>query len=253
MPEWSEVKISSDFINEMTKGKNFTAFYNVGVGNEAIKDTYTDFMVHSDSNGKELLLYLDDMPIYIFMGMSGNWKYVPTDSWSNNKYTRMRLDDETGNSLLLHGGFLGPKYSINKPFTGVKRGPDPVKQFENFKTNIINNLSKKDFDKPIYEALLNQKYFNGIGNYLRSTILYYLDINPFVNARKVITDTPKILDLCKDIPLKAYELNGGQLKDWKNPFDSDSTKFNEWVFYKKGLSIKDSYNRTFWYNEKWKQ
>jgi endonuclease VIII-like 1 len=100
--------------------------------------------------------------------------------------------------------------------------------------------------------LLNQKYFNGIGNYLRSTILYYSNINPFETAREVIIDCgERLFEFCKDIPLKAYRLNGGQLKDWSNPFELDSKEFSEWVYYKKGNSIKDSNGRTFWYNPKW--
>lgn len=253
MPEWSEVKISADYINENTRGKNFISLYNVEKGNNAIKDIHNNFTITADTNGKELILNIGNIPIYIFMGMSGNWKYVPTENWNENKYVRLRMDDETGHSLLLSGGYLGPKYSIGKPFAGTKRGPDPVKEFDRFKENVINNLNKKEFDKPIYEVLLNQQYFNGIGNYLRSTILYYLDENPFKSAREIIQNKPQILDLCKDIPLKAYEFNGGQLKDWKNPYDTDSTKFKEWVFYQKGESIKDSNNRMFWYNKKWKQ
>lgn len=38
--------------------------------------------------------------------------------------------------------------------------------------NVLKNLDDKAFDKPICEALLNQKFFNGIGNYLRAEILY---------------------------------------------------------------------------------
>lgn len=38
--------------------------------------------------------------------------------------------------------------------------------------NVLKNLEDKAFDKPICEALLNQKFFNGIGNYLRAEILY---------------------------------------------------------------------------------
>ena len=38
--------------------------------------------------------------------------------------------------------------------------------------NVLKNLGDKAFDKPICEALLNQKFFNGIGNYLRAEILY---------------------------------------------------------------------------------
>lgn len=38
--------------------------------------------------------------------------------------------------------------------------------------NVLSHLSDRAFDRPICEVLLNQKYFNGIGNYLRAEILY---------------------------------------------------------------------------------
>ncbi len=258
MPELPELKIMSDFINNKSKYIKFIKAYHVEKGNIPIPFDYFDyqFSLESYSNGKEIQLDFysqigNVLRIWVFMGMSGNWKYVPTSEWSQTKFVRMRLDDESGNSLLLHGGFMGPKYSVNKPFGGTKRGPDPTKEFEKFKLNVTSNLSKKSFDSPICEVLLNQEYFNGIGNYIRSTILYYLDVNPFESARKIISENPKILDMCRDIPMISYKLNGGQLKDWKNPFDTDSKDFKEWVFYQKGISCKDKINRTFWFDPKW--
>lgn len=38
--------------------------------------------------------------------------------------------------------------------------------------NVLRNLVDKAFDRPICEALLDQRFFNGIGNYLRAEILY---------------------------------------------------------------------------------
>jgi formamidopyrimidine-DNA glycosylase len=258
MPEWAEVKISADYINQNSQNKAFIALYDVSKGNNAVmNNSFNNFNLFADTNGKELLLNISQnnkiIPIYVFMGMSGGWRHVRTSEWNEFKFTRLRLDDDSGMSLLLSGGFLGPKYSISKPFKGSKRGPDVVKEFELFKQNVLNNLNKKAFESPIYETLLNQEYFNGIGNYLRSTILFYLDENPFLSARDIIIRRPDIIELCRDIPLKAYQLNGGQLRDWENPFNADSTEFDEWVFYQKGESIKDSNNRTFWYNKKWKQ
>lgn len=37
---------------------------------------------------------------------------------------------------------------------------------------VVSHLSDRAFDRPICEVLLNQKYFNGIGNYLRAEILF---------------------------------------------------------------------------------
>lgn len=255
MPELTEVKIMSDFINRNSENKTYSKLYHVEKGNNPIDSKLIEnFNVSANSFGKELQLRvhhdLTDLTFSVFMGMSGNWKFVPTEDWNNTKFVRMRLDTTDGYSLLLHGGYMGPKYKLGG-FSGVDRGPDPTKEFDKFKSNVIKNLSTKAFDKPICEALLDQKYFNGIGNYLRSTILYYADVNPFEKASASIKNNPKILDLCRDIPMKSYELNGGQLKDWKNPFDNDSKEFEEWVFYQKGKSVKDKTGRTFWYDDKW--
>jgi endonuclease VIII-like 1 len=257
MPEGPELKIMADYINQHVKEKTFNKSFHVLKGNNPEQfQLLSEFKVDAESFGKELIIRFyngsEIHKISVFMGMSGNWLFTPTETWSDRKFTRMRLDTTDGYSLLLYGSYMGPKYRIGG-FTGVKRGPDPTKEFTDFYNNIIDNLGKKVFDKPICEVLLDQKYFNGIGNYLRSTILYYLDVNPFEQARKVIKDNPKILSMCRDIPITAYNLNGGQLRDWKNPFDTEYDKFIEWVFYQKGLSCKDSTGRTFWFDEKWKQ
>lgn len=55
---------------------------------------------------------------------------------------------------------------------GLGRGPDPMEEYSSFRSNIDNNLDSRVFDKPICEVMLNQKYFNGVGNYLRAEILY---------------------------------------------------------------------------------
>ena len=252
MPELAELKIMSDFINQNTKNKKVIKSYHVEKGNSP-KEFNLFGNLKSESNGKELILEIDKKSIFVFMGMSGNWKYVDTNNWNQTKYTRLRFDMEDNKSLLLYGGFMGPKYSVGYPFKSSKRGYDPTKRFEDFKNKITDNIHKKVFKKPICEVLLNQEYFNGIGNYLRSTILYYLDVNPFESGDVIIKENPKILDMCKEIPLKAYKLNGGQLKDWKNPFDYDSKEFDDWVYYQKGYSCKDNLKRTFWFDPKWEK
>lgn len=256
MPELAELKIMQDYINYNVKNKRFSNLFFVEKGNiEKDSCLIQNFLVEASSWGKELKIkvYHDvtDLTFSVFMGMSGNWKYVKTENWRETRFVRMRIDTYDGYSLLLYGSYMGPRFRLGG-FTGVKRGPDPTKDFDNFKNNIIKNINSKSFDKPICEALLDQKYFNGIGNYLRSTILYYLDVNPFETARDIINDNPQIIEMCSEIPLKAYELNGGQLSDWINPFDTDYEAFKQWVYYQKGLSCKDKTGRTFWYHPKWK-
>jgi endonuclease VIII-like 1 len=126
-----------------------------------------------------------------------------------------------------------------------------IKDFDKFESFIINNIDNKSFSKPIYELLLDQNYFNGVGNYLRSTIIYYANINPFYSSREIIKKNPEFLKLCKEILETSYSKNGGQLKDWINPFQKESNDFDNWVFYQKGSKIVDKNGRTFWYDPKW--
>lgn len=64
------------------------------------------------------------------------------------------------------------RWQINADW-GLDRGPCPITDYENFRSNVINNLEDCAFkNKAICEVLLNQKYFNGIGNYLRAEILF---------------------------------------------------------------------------------
>jgi endonuclease VIII-like 1 len=56
---------------------------------------------------------------------------------------------------------------------GSDRGPCPITDYETFRKNIVDNLEDPAFkQKAICEVLLNQKFFNGIGNYLRAEILF---------------------------------------------------------------------------------
>ena len=45
-------------------------------------------------------------------------------------------------------------------------------EYSKFRSNVIDNLDEKIFDKPLCEVMHNQKYFNGIGNYLRAEIIF---------------------------------------------------------------------------------
>ncbi len=252
MPEIAELKIMSEFINKVSCDKLYHKIYDVqkGIHSDITNDLIlSNFKIKSNSYGKTLFLDVQNKKLSFFMGMSGNWKFLSTKDINSIKFIRLRFDTIDGYSLLCYGGYMGPKWKLG--YFSSKKGPDPIQDFDKFKLNILDNLDNKDFDKPIYECLLNQKWFCGIGNYLRSTIIYYSNINPFQSGRQAIKNNIHIIELCKDIPDKAYELNGGQLKDWKNPLDVDDTKFKEWVFYQKGNKIKDSNGRTFWYDPKW--
>lgn len=122
----------------------------------------------------------------------------------------------------------------------------------------MNNLEASAFTKPICEALLNQKFFNGIGNYLRAEVLYRHGTPPFVSARSVLeplvaevkvkSEKPDILELCHKAAMEVVNLEGDgyDLQD-----RADKTKsFNCWLqcYYQKGMkNMADHNGRTIWF------
>ncbi|NXY50989.1 NEIL1 Endonuclease, partial [Ceuthmochares aereus] len=139
--------------------------------------------------------------------------------------------------------------------------------------NVLKNLDDKAFDKPICEALLNQKFFNGIGNYLRAEILHRLKIPPFEKARTVLEalkdqeqarrkknasltlskklklkrDNPDLLELCHTVPMEVIAME----KNFLEPDHLDNyAAFKNWLqcYMVPGMnSLRDRNGRTIWF------
>lgn len=258
MPELAELKLTSDFINKSSQGlifKNISKNPN-HKGNEMISP-YDNFTVSSKSRGKELLITLADIntnhttSILMTMGMSGFFSILNGNNL--HKHSHLNFNTVCNKTLSFIDVRRFGKWKWANDWSS-NRGPDPTTDHELFKKNILENLHKPEFSKPIHLVLMNQKYANGIGNYLRAEILYRSDTNPFSMARQVFTSKPAVFDLCRDIPLTVYTLGGGQFKDWQNPFGNDKEELLNFIKCYGNTSmntIKDVNGRTLWYDPKW--
>lgn len=72
---------------------------------------------------------------------------------------------------------------------GAKRGPDPILQFFEFANNVLAQVARKPPAGQICEFLLDQAYFNGIGNYLRAEILMRAGLDPFQETANVFKNS----------------------------------------------------------------
>ena len=255
MPEIAEVKIMAEYINQVCNNLAFSKIRKSKVTKVEtdLKIPFDIFRLVAESRGKELKLTLksihteDVKTLICIMGMSGNW--VLTEIGKQPKHSHLMFETTTHCLSFVDvrrfGKWWWGDWSQN-------RGPDPLMEWDSFVNNLHTNSNKKIFEKPIYQLMLDQKYFNGCGNYLRSEILYRSDINPFMSAKKAINDE-NFLQNCKTIIEDAYIIGGGQLKDWVNQLNPDKETFNKWLkCYGKLESIKDG-GRTFWYDSKWKK
>ncbi len=260
MPELAEVKLMTEFFNSQTKSKKFRAVHKSPESKVKtdLNLTPTDvdgFYVEAQSRGKESIIILkgvksnEQRTLNVTYGMSGYWKKV---------HELSKLPDH---SHLMFEAFDGSimclvdvrRFAKWKWVTGwsENRGPDPVFEFDLFVENLKQNSHKKIFNKPICELLMDQKYFNGIGNYLRAEILDRANVNPWTPANVAI-ENGKLLALCRIVPAEAYKIGGGSIKDWKNPYGEQKMTMKEWLqCYGKKESTIDKTGRRVWFDKKY--
>ena len=256
MPELAELKFTSDYVNEVSEGMTYVGVKKnpVHKGDE-LEIPFEKFKVKAQSKGKEMVLYILDkgsdqyIPIRMTMGMAGHFKLTNTGQEPKHAHLKFFRNDGTTLSFVDVRRFGKWKQGLA---WSENRGPDPTTEYDMFWTKIMTNLTK--LNKPLYETLMDQKYFNGIGNYLRAEIIYRAeDVDPFLPAGMQLAKYPKILELCRDIPLLAYAKGGGSIKDWDNPFGENSIQEKFMLCYgnDKMAKRKDRNGRTFWYDKKW--
>lgn len=270
MPEIAEVRLTSEFIDKVGKLHTFMRIEKSPVSKVKtdLKIPYKTFTVDSNSRGKELLLYLigknevgqtGTMTLKVTLGMSGRWVfYDPTlpENEKIHKHTHLRLYSLDGKILGLCDVRRFAKWSWND-FDMKGRGPclfkEPLKFSDNLRDNWYNH---RDFKKhTLSEIMMNQRWFNGVGNYLRAEILYRLDQNPFM----VASDLDKmylepLISLTIGCCTQSYMLGGGQLKDWKNPSGENPESFDDWMkCYSRLEKTLDKTGRTFWFDKKWEK
>ena len=256
MPELAELKFTSDYVNEVSEGMTYVGVKKnpVHKGDE-LEIPFEKFKVKAKSKGKEMVLYILDknsdqyIPIRMTMGMAGHFKLTNTGQEPKHAHLKFFRNDGTTLSFVDVRRFGKWKQGLA---WSENRGPDPTTEYDMFWTKIMTNLTK--LNKPLYETLMDQKYFNGIGNYLRAEIIYRAeDVDPFLPAGMQIAKYPKILELCRDIPLLAYAKGGGSIKDWDNPFGENSIQEKFMLCYGNDTMAKrkDRNGRTFWYDKKW--
>ena len=256
MPELAELKFTSDYVNQASEGATYVRVEKNPVHKcDDLDIPFESFKIKAKSKGKEMVLYFLDensdkfIPVRITMGMSGHFKLTNTGDEVKHSHLKFYRKDGTTLSFVDVRRFGKWKQGL---VWSDNRGPDPTTEYKAFWDNVMTNLTK--LKKPLYEMLMDQKYFNGIGNYLRAEIIFRAgDVDPFLPAGMQFARYPKLLDLCRDIPLLAYAKGGGSIKDWDNPFGDEAIQERFMLCYGNAemAKRKDRNGRTFWYDKKW--
>ena len=259
MPEGPEVKIVADFLNKKLKNKTITDLnycskpYKKKYG-ELIKELNQFTPIKFEKVfciGKASFLKIDKYHYFSYhLGMTGKWSEIK----EKHSHLIIKTSDQDqlyftdtrrfGNIKLLKEDDLLKKYPKERDLlnynTSIKKNVDYL--IKNIQTN-----------QEVCKVLLNQKYFCGVGNYLKSEILYHSKIHPHRSWPSL--NKKEITNLCKftrEIMKKAYMSGGAELRDFKNPKKDSKLRLNAYgkkIDSKKRLIVNDitkDQRRTYW-------
>ncbi|XP_074862406.1 endonuclease 8-like 1 isoform X2 [Carettochelys insculpta] len=292
MPEGPELHLASRYINAACAG---LVFCGPVEKSEVSKNPEVPFRsdayrISAASRGKEVKLTLaplraeaaaaaasgergragpqQPMDLVFRFGMSGGFTLAPEAELPKHAHLRFYTRERPRRALCFVDLRRFGRWEVQGTWQ-PDRGPCVLLEYEQFRENVLKNLSDKAFNKPICEALLNQKFFNGIGNYLRAEILYRLKIPPFEKARTVLEalqhrkqspgltlskkvklrrENPDLVELCHTVPLEVVHLGG---KGYSLEHSADAAAFEEWLqcYSVPGMkALRDSNGRTIWFH-----
>lgn len=223
MPEGPEVKIVSDYVNEALHGHTISSI-------ECISDPYKakygllvdklqgflPFSFHPTfCVGKATYLLLDEHNYFSYhLGMTGFW------SSKQGSHAHLKLTTSTGLSMFFHD---------TRRFGNIKIVPSADIDRNFFRGDFLNHdFDLEDYalylfeqlktEREVCKVLLDQRYFAGVGNYLKSEILYACRFHPHKKWNSFsLNDIIKLCQISSFMLHKSYKGGGAQLRDFKNP------------------------------------
>ena len=250
MPESSEVRIIAEYLNKHWSGKILIGLVwdlnsKFNRPKTAIKGLNNLLLpiniIRVIPRGKLIIIEgINKIGVTIYMvsqlGMSGKWIKTndahttltltissasnPNELWYYNdvrKFGHFNIYTDMSEVWKKHGPcYLTTSLVINGVIKMNELTPyQSLVYFDDFKLKIKNNRIKT---KPICEFLMEQKYFSGVGNYLRVELLYRCKIHP---QKPVGTFDDNLIAVLYNTILAqvylAYIHGGLTIKDYSDP------------------------------------
>ncbi|XP_012584109.1 PREDICTED: endonuclease 8-like 1 isoform X2 [Condylura cristata] len=281
MPEGPELHLASHFVNQACKGLVFSGRVEKSPvsRNPEVPFESSAYHISASARGKELRLTLNPLPgaqppreslaVVFRFGMSGSFQLAPSDALPPHAHLRFYTAQPGPQQALCFVDIRRfGRWEVGGEWQ-PGRGPCVLLEYQQFRENVLRNLADKAFDRPICEALLDQRFFNGIGNYLRAEILFRLRIPPFEKARTVLEalqrhrlnpeltlsqkirvklQNPDLLELCHLVPKEVVQLGGKGYGPESG--EEDFAAFRAWLrcYGVQGMSsLRDRQGRTIWF------
>ncbi|MEM9265231.1 MAG: endonuclease VIII [Cyanobacteria bacterium P01_F01_bin.13] len=244
MPEGPEIRKAADKIERAIKTRVTSEVFFAFDHLKPYESQLTGQTVSQvETRGKALLIHFDnELSIYSHNQLYGVWMVRNAHSYPTTKrQLRLAIHNSKKSALLYSASdieVLTPKQIPIHPFLS-KLGPD-VLSSKLRPANILELLTAKQNQRRQFTTLyLDQHFLAGIGNYLRSEILYVAKIHPRlrpVDCSDIQLET--LAEASIAIPYQSYRYNGiTNDLDLANQLKAKGQKrsqYRHWVFSRAG-------------------
>ncbi len=214
MPEGPEIRIAADKIASVLVNQNIRrvefAFSHLHKYEKQLKEKRVTAV---QTRGKAMLIYFDaDLVIYSNNQLYGRW-YVTKEQRRpiTNRQLRLLLETDQHSALLYSASdieVLKNKDLDKHPFLS-KLGPDVISESPSNDEIVKRLQSKKFIRRQLASLLLDQSFIAGLGNYLRSEILFYSKLNPKMKASECsASDLEYLANQIRIITKRSYRTKG---------------------------------------------
>lgn len=232
MPEGPEVSIITDALQKYFKGKELKEINIVEGGKYDKKspDNYEFFInklplkiIKIENKGKLIYwTFEDDLYMINHLNMTGKWSF--------NKEKHTTLEFKIGKEIIYYTDvrrfgrveFLKNNKELQTKLD--KLGPDILRDKNLTETKFLEIITKYR-RRNITRVLMDQSIFSGIGNYLKSEILYACRLSPHLTINDLSEkDLKNLYQQARRIITKSYSKGGVSKKDFKH-INEDSGQF----------------------------
>mgnify|MGYP001795198190 CR=1 FL=1 len=242
MPEGPEIRKAADRVAKAVKAKPISEVF---FAFEQLKPYETELtgreICEVETRGKAMLIHFDnDLSIYSHNQLYGVWMVRSAYDYPNTK-RQLRLAIHTAKkSALLYSAsdieVLTPGHIPLHPFLS-KLGPDILSTTPD---RVLAQLQAPKHHRRQFTGLfLDQHFLAGVGNYLRSEILFVARLHP--RLRPVDCDEAALTVLADSaiaVPYQSYRYNGiTNDLDLANQLKAQGQKrgqYRHWVFNREG-------------------
>ena len=214
MPEGPEIRLAADKIAKVLVDKPIESFF-FGLPDLARREEEfaSSYVISIETRGKALLTHFaNGLTIYSHNQLYGRWNVVKRNRLpSTGRSLRMAIHTADHSALLYSASDISvweTQRLLEHPFL-AKLGPDILSDELTWRQVASLLASLKFRNRGVGAFYLDQGFVAGIGNYLRSEILFFAKVNPWAKPNQLSTkELNQLARATLDVSRRSYKTKG---------------------------------------------